>query len=586
MHAGMSALGREKVKTFRWLTASALALVAVPLAAQPAVTFDAARLAQHIRILSDDSYEGRAPATRGEQMTVDYIVKEFRAAGLQPGGEVVNGERQWTQRVPLLKSDHVSPPQVTVVTPQGPMQLAQGEQVAVRSPTNGQQQVRLDGAPLVFAGYGVSAPERQWDDFKGQDVRGKILVVLVNDPDFEGGEGNFEGKAMTYYGRWTYKYEEAARRGAAGVMIVHETDPASYGWATVKNSNTITMFDIVRPNPAAEHTPFESWIQRDTAVELFRRAGLDFEAAKQAAKRRDFQPIDLRSRLNASLNARTEVITSYNVAGVLPGRTRPDETVIYTAHHDHLGIGPADANGDRIYNGAVDNATGIAHLIEQARAFARRPRSQRSVVFLAVAAEEKGLLGTEYYVSNPLYPLGKTAGIINTDVMAVNGRARDFSVRGNERFGLLDMLIEEGRRQGRTYKPDPGAGAGSFFRSDHFPFAKGGVPALSFTPGRDLVNGGTARGDALAADYTAKRYHQPDDEFDPRWDLSGMVQDSQLLHRVGYRLANSREWPNWSDQSEFRAVRDRSAGERGGTPPAAPPAQPPAEQPPRKGERG
>jgi len=579
------------VKTFRWLTASAIALAAVPLAAQSGVSFDASRLAQHVRTLSDDSFEGRAPATRGEQMTVDYIVKEFRAAGLQPGGEVVNGERQWTQRVPLLKSEHVQPPQVTVLTPQGPLPLAQGEQIAVRSPTNGQQQVRLDGAPLVFAGYGVSAPERQWDDFKGQDVRGKILVVLVNDPDFEGGEGNFEGKAMTYYGRWTYKYEEAARRGAAGVMIVHETDPASYGWATVKNSNTITMFDIVRPNPAAEHTPFESWIQRDTAIELFRRAGLDFEQAKQAAKRRDFQPIDLKSRLNTNLNAKTEVITSYNVSGVLPGRTRPDETVIYTAHHDHLGIGPADANGDRIYNGAVDNATGIAHLIEQARAFARRPRSERSVVFLAVAAEEKGLLGTEYYVSNPLYPLGKTAGIINTDVMAVNGRARDFSVRGNERFGLLDLLIEEGRRQGRTYKPDPGAAAGSFFRSDHFPFAKGGVPALSFTPGRDLVNGGTARGDALAADYTAKRYHQPDDEFDPKWDLSGMVQDSLLLHRVGYRLANSPDWPNWSDESEFRSVRDRSAGDRGGTPSAAPPAQPPAAQPPAaqppsKGERG
>ncbi|HZB68958.1 MAG TPA: M28 family metallopeptidase, partial [Sphingomicrobium sp.] len=322
-----------------WLWASALALAAAPLAAQTAPRFDPARLSRHIQVISADSYQGRAPATQGERMTVDYLIREFKAAGLQPGGELIDGKRQWTQRVPLLKSDIIAAPQLSLQTPAGPMPLTQGEQIAVRAPTNGQQSVRINGAPLIFAGYGVAAPERQWDDFKGQDVRGKILVVLINDPDFEGGEGNFDGKAMTYYGRWTYKYEEAAKRGATGVMVVHETDPASYGWATVKNSNTITMFDIVRANPAAEHTPFESWIQRDTAVALFRAAGLDFEAAKQAAKRRDFQPIDLKSSLNAVVNARTETITSYNVAGILRGKTRPDETVIYTAHHDHLGVG-------------------------------------------------------------------------------------------------------------------------------------------------------------------------------------------------------------------------------------------------------
>ncbi|HEU5285175.1 MAG TPA: M28 family metallopeptidase [Sphingomicrobium sp.] len=565
-----------------WLAASAMALVAAPPLATQAlaqtVSFDPARLSRHIQVISSDAYEGRAPATRGEQMTVDYLIREFKAAGLKPGGEVIDGKRQWTQRVPLLKSDLVGTPQVVVQTPAGPMPLAQGEQVAVRSPTNGQQQVRLTGAPLIFAGYGVAAPERQWDDFKGQDVRGKVLVVLVNDPDFEGGEGNFDGKAMTYYGRWTYKYEEAARRGAAGVMIVHETEPASYGWATVKNSNTITMFDIVRANPAAEHTGFESWIQRDTAVALFRAAGLDFEAAKQAARRRDFQPVDLKSTLTASLDARTETITSFNVAGVLPGRTRPDETVIYTAHHDHLGIGQPDANGDRIFNGAVDNGTGIAHLIEQARAFARRPRTQRSVVFLAVGAEEKGLLGSEYYASNPLYPLAKTAGVLNTDVMGTWGRARNFSIRGSARLDLLDRVIAEGARQGRRFTPEPNPGAGSFFRSDHFPFAKVGVPAISFTPGNDLVNGGIARGDALAREYTAKRYHQQDDEFNRAWDFSGMVQDAQLLHRVGYGLANSAEWPNWSDDSQFRSLRDESAGERGQAPP------PPVPSP--RGERG
>jgi Zn-dependent M28 family amino/carboxypeptidase len=571
------------VKTLRWFAASAIALGLSATAVAQQATFDEAKLREHIRTLSDDSFEGRGPATAGETKTVQYLIQQFQAAGLQPGGEVVNGQRQWTQRVPLLKSDHVSAPQVTVQTAAGPMTLAQGEQISVRSPTNGQQQVTLSNVPILFAGYGVSAPERQWNDFKDVDVRAKMIVVLVNDPDFEGGEGNFGGKAMTYYGRWTYKYEEAARRGAAGVMVVHETDPASYGWATVKNSNTNTMFDIVRQNPAAEHTPFESWIQRDTAVQLFKAAGLDFEAAKQAARRKDFRPIDLKATVNANVNAKTEVITSYNVAGILPGTTRPDETVIYTAHHDHLGIGLPDANGDRIYNGALDNATGTAHLIEQARAFARKPRTERSVVFLAVAAEEKGLLGSEYYAANPLYPLGKTVGILNTDGAQIYGPARDFSIAGTAKLDLLDMLIAEGKRQGRRFTPDPKVEAGSFYRSDHFPFAKVGVPAISWRFGLDLVQGGVARGTALDKEYTAKRYHQPDDEYDPSWNFRGMIQDWQLLHNVGYRLANSSDWPNWSADSEFRATREKTAGERGG---ASAPAPAPAPVPETDGERG
>ncbi len=556
-------------------TASVLALVAVPLAAQT-VTFDPARLSRHVQTLSSDAYEGRAPATRGEQMTVAYLIKEFKAAGLQPGGDLVAGKRQWTQSVPLLKSDIVGTPQLQLRTPAGAVPLTQGEQISVRSPTNGQSEVRLNAVPIVFAGYGVTAPERQWDDFKNVDVRGKIIVVLVNDPDFEGGEGDFGGKAMTYYGRWTYKFEEGARRGAAGVLVVHETEPASYGWATVKNSNTNTMFDIVRANPAAEHPPVEGWIQRDQAVALFRAAGLDFESAKRAALRRDFQPVDLKSTLTAHVNAKTETITSYNVAGILPGKRRPDETVIYTAHHDHLGIGLPDANGDRIYNGALDNASGIAHLIEQARAFARRPRTDRSVLFLAVGAEEKGLLGSEYYASNPLYSPGKTVAVLNTDAIGLFGRTRDFSISGTAKLGLLDLLIAEAARRGRRYTPDPNPAAGSFYRSDHFPFAKIGVPAISFDSGEDLVVGGTARGAAMARDYNEKRYHQPDDEFDPSWKLDGLADDAQLLHAVGYRLANSSDWPNWSEDSEFRATRDQSAGERGGTAP-----------PPRKpGERG
>jgi Zn-dependent M28 family amino/carboxypeptidase len=572
------------MKTFRWLAASALALSTIPAVSQTAPAFSTQHLTKHIRTLSSDAFEGRAPATRGEQMTVDYLVTQFRQAGLQPGGEVVDGKRTWTQRVPLLKSDIVGTPRLQFTTPTGPVPLAQGEQIAVRSPLNGQSRVALEAVPVVFAGYGVTAPERQWDDFKDVDVRGKVILVLVNDPDFEGGEGDFGGPAMTYYGRWTYKFEEAARRGAAGVLVVHETEPASYGWATVKNSNTNTMFDIVRQNPAAEHAPVEGWIQRDAAANLLRSAGLDFEQAKQAAKRRDFRPIDLKSTFTAQVNARTETITSYNVLGYLPGSRYADESVIYVGHHDHLGIGQPDANGDRIFNGAVDNASGIAHLIEQARAFARGPRTERSVVFLAVGAEEKGLLGSEYYVANPIFPLATTVGVLNTDSMGVYGPAHDFSMSGNAKLELLDMLIAEGQRQGRRFTPEQNPGAGLFFRSDHFPFAQKGVPAISFKPGLDLVNGGTARGTALAADYTAKRYHQPDDEYDPRWDLNGIVRDARLLHLVGRNLASSRAWPNWSGDSEFRATRDQSAAERGAAT-APPPAQQPA-RPPKKGERG
>jgi Zn-dependent M28 family amino/carboxypeptidase len=541
--------------------------------------FDPGRLSQHVQTLGSDAFEGRAPATPGETRTVAYLTDQFARAGLQPGGDLVNGKRTWTQAVPLLRSEFTAPPQVTLNLAGQSTPLTQGEQIAVRAPTNGDKAMMIDGAPLVFVGYGVKAPERGWDDFKGQDMRGKIMVVLVNDPDFEGGEGDFAGKAMTYYGRWTYKYEEGARQGAKGVLVIHETEPASYGWATVKNSNTDAKFDIVRPNPAAVHPPLEGWIQRDLAAQLFAASGTSFEAMKAAAKRKDFKPVPLKANLTIHGDARTEVVTSHNVVGLVPGKTRPDETVIYMGHWDHLGIGQPDATGDRIFNGAIDNGTGIAQLIEQGRAFASGPRPQRSVVFMAVTAEERGLLGSEYYAANPLYPAAKTAGAINTDVLGVLGPARDFSVRGNQKFGLLDLLIEEASKRGRRFTPDPNAGTGTFYRSDHFTFAKVGIPALSFTPGEDLVTGGVARAQAWNANYRATMYHQPADEFDPSWDFTGMAQDAELLHGVGERLANSCEWPNWSADSEFRAARDRSAAERQGTCPATP-------QPAKTGERG
>jgi Zn-dependent M28 family amino/carboxypeptidase len=556
-----------------------MALVAVPLTAASMGTFSPQRLSSHVHELGSDAYEGRGPNTPAEIKTVNYIIDQFRSAGLEPGGDVVDGRRTWTQAVPLLKSDISGTPQLTLNLGNGQtMPLTQSDQIAVRSPTNGQSLVNFTDLPLVFVGYGVSAPERNWDDFKGQDVKGKLIVVLVNDPDFEGGEGNFGGKSMTYYGRWTYKYEEAARRGAAGVLIVHETAPASYGWNTVKNSNTNTMFDIVRQNPASEHTGFESWIQRPLAEQIFAASGLNFDQAKARAKTRAFHPIPLKATLSANVQAQTSTITSQNVVGMVPGKKYPDETVIYSAHWDHLGIGKPDANGDRIYNGAVDNATGISHLIEQARAFARGPRPDRSVVFLAVTAEEKGLLGSEYYATHPLFPIGKTVGVLNTDSMGVWGPEKNFSISGTAKLGLLDDLVAAGKEEGRYFTPDPHPESGGFYRSDHFSFAKVGVPAVSFKAGNDLVTGGTARGEALAADYTAKRYHQPDDEFNPKWDFRGMAQDGNLLHIVGERLANSREWPNWSEDSEFRATRDQSAAERSIIREPAPA--------PKKGERG
>ena len=560
---------------FRWLAATTLALAAVPLAAASSGQISPQRLSAVDKFISSDAFEGRGPATRAETKTISYIADQMKAIGLRPGGDIVNGRRSWFQNVPLLKSEFATPPQVSLNLGNGQtLALTQGNEIAVRSPMNGQASVNLANVPLVFVGYGVSAPERNWDDFKGVDVKGKLIVVLINDPDFEGGEGDFGGKAMTYYGRWTYKYEEAARRGAAGVLIVHETDPASYGWNTVKNSNTNTMFDIVRDKPAASHTPFETWIQLPLEQQIFAASGLDFAKAKAAAKTRAFQPIPLKATLSAQGQAQVATITSHNVVGYLPGKKYPDETVIYSAHWDHLGIGKPDDRGDTIYNGALDNATGIAQLLEQARAFVREPRTDRSVVFLAVTAEEKGLLGSEYYAQHPIFPAAKTAGVLNTDGGQLWGPAKNFTISGNAKLGLLDMLIAEGKKQGRYYSADPHPEAGHFYRSDHFSFAKVGVPAISFGEGNDLVNGGIERGEALGKEYVAKHYHQPSDEWSPQWDFTGMAEDVQLLHNLGRDLANSRDWPNWGEDSEFRAVRDRSAAERG------------AAAPTRKGERG
>lgn len=537
-------------------------LVSSAAFAQQSPSFELDRVTQDIKTLSSDAFEGRGPATAGEEKTVAFLTQQMAAAGLEPGGEIENGTRSWTQKVPLLRASISGKPKLVLTVAGTAEPLTQGAEIAVRAAMTGQRHVTINNAPLIFVGYGVAAPEKKWDDFKGVDVKGKIVVVLVNDPDFETGQGDFGGKAMTYYGRWTYKYEEAARRGAAGVMIVHETAPAAYGWETVKNSNTNTMFDIVRSNPKAAHTPMESWIQLPEAEALFKASGLDFAAEKKKAQTRQFRPMPLKASFSADYDVDAQVITSRNVVGRLPGTRRPDETVVFTAHWDHLGIGEPDAKGDRIYNGALDNASGTAQLLELARGFAKGPRPQRSIVFLAVTAEEKGLLGSEYYAANPLYPLDKTVASINMDGANVFGPTRNFSTYGDPQSDLLDRLALLAQARGRRFTPDPLPEAGRFYRSDHFPMAKRGVPSLSFNFGNDLVDGGTARGNAVMDAYTRDQYHQPSDEWRADWNPVGMIADLELLYTLGTDLANGGAWPNWKADSEFRATRDKSAAAR------------------------
>ena len=533
-----------------------LSLTTAALAQEPA--FDAARLSEHIRILSADDFEGRGIATPAEQKVIDYLSAQFEAAGLEPGGD--NGG--WTQAVALNRFT-ASEVQAQLTIGDWTQPLAQGEQIVISSRRPGEDHVMLMDAPLVFVGYGIHAPERNWDDFKGQDMTGKILVVLVNDADFEEPALNtFGGRAMTYYGRWTYKYEEAARQGAAGVIIVHETDPASYGWTTVRNSWTGPNFDIVREN-ADERVPMESWIQRDVAVELFQRAGLDFEALKVQARSRDFQPVTLEgAEMDVMFDVASQRIETHNILGRLPGTTHPDETFLYTGHWDHIGVGTPDANGDAIFNGAVDNASGIAGMIELARAYAAGPRPERSIVFIGFTAEESGLLGSEYYAANPIYPLATTVGGVNMDSANVYGRTEAFNVVGFGQSDLDDRITPLVEAQDREVRPDSNPASGVYFRSDHFPLAKRGVPMAYGASTGDFVDEPIADRTANRQAYGANRYHQADDEWSADWDYSGQIQDLQVYYGVGQALANSRDWPQWKEGSEFGPARAASAAQR------------------------
>jgi Zn-dependent M28 family amino/carboxypeptidase len=544
----------------RLMSSAAVLLFAAALASGAVAQspdFDAARISNDIKVLSDDSFEGRGIATPAEQKVIDYLSQQYAAAGFAPGGE--NGG--WTQAVGLNRFT-VSNVSGQIKLGDWTQPLTQGQQATITTRLPGEA-VDLSGLPLVFVGYGTKAPERDWNDFK-TDVRGKVIVVLVNDADFEEPSLNtFGGEAMTIYGRWTYKYDEAARQGAAGVLIVHETKPASYGWTTVANSWSVPQFDIVRQNPSAERVPMEAWIQRDVAVELFQRAGLDFEQEKIKARSRDFQPVELKgATIDARFDVKTDQIVTHNVLAKLEGTTHPDETILYTGHWDHIGMGEPDASGDRIFNGAIDNASGTAGLIELARAFAAGPRPERTIVMIGFTAEESGLLGSEFYAANPVYPLEKTVGGFNLDSSAVFGRMSKLGVTGYGHSELDEPVIAAAAAQGRGFVGDAGAAAGIYFRSDHFPLAKKGVPMAYLSSTGDFLDAPIEPRLAKAADYRANRYHQAADEWEADWDYAGMLQDLEVIYKVGLDLANSRVWPEWKDGSEFGPARAVTADQR------------------------
>ena len=542
-----------------------VALASALLAAQAQAATDPAGLSQFVKILASDEFEGRAPGSAGEAKTVEYLTAQFRKLGLEPAGE----HGTFVQEVPLLKTQIVGPGVFTIKVGETKVPLTFGKDVAgiTLLPTD---HVTITGAPLVFVGYGVSAPERGWDDFKNIDLTGKVAVILINDPDFEAKPseavaGKFGGQAEAYYGRWTYKYDEAIRRGAVAALIVHESPGAGYGWSTVTAPGG-EGFDIVRADPARERLKFQAWISREAAVALFLQVGLDFEALKLRARSVDFQPVALgNATFSADYALAYSQVVSHNLIGKLTGKTRPDESVMFAAHWDAYGIGAPDARGETMRRGAADDAIGVAGVLELARAFKAGPQTDRSLYFAAWTAEERGLLGSEYYGVHPTTSLEKMAANLTMDVLQTAGPAKDVVLVGYGQSQLDDSLVDAAKRQGRTVTPDAHPERGLAFRADHFSLARRGVPALlmmGMGGGADLVSGGRAAGDKWVSDYTANCYHKACDAWSPSWDLRGAASDVDLLYVVGREIASSPAWPVWNATSEFKATRDQSSAQR------------------------
>ncbi|PZU24461.1 MAG: aminopeptidase, partial [Stenotrophomonas sp.] len=503
----------------------------------PAHTFaggiNAADFGELVKTLASDEFEGRAPGSNGEELTVNYIRDQMQRIGLQPG----NGD-SWFQEVPMTET--TADPGTVLKIQQGGANrdLVFGTDMVIGT-RSGQPEIKIDNSELVFVGYGVDAPEQNWNDYTGQDWKGKTVVMFVNDPGFHTDDAKlFDGKRMTYYGRWTYKFEEAARKGAAAALIVHDSAGASYGWDVVKNSWGGAQYDLPAAEDSQPRLQAQGWLSAEAARKLFADAGLDLDKAYKDASKRGFKPAPLNASLSLDLKSTIAQKKSRNVVGVLPGSKRADEAVLYMAHWDHLGKHEGE-EGDNIYNGAVDNATGVAGILEVADAMAHQQTPpERSVVFLAVTLEESGLLGSQYYVNHPTFPLDKIAGVINIDAMSVNGRARDLTVMGFGSSELEDLLKPLAAKQGRTLHAESSVQSGFYFRSDHFNFAKAGVPALYADGGEDLIDGGVEAGKRAAEAYGKDRYHGPKDEYDPAtWKLDGIVEDLELLYGVGQQLA-------------------------------------------------
>jgi len=512
---------------------------------------DADDFAEHVKTLASDTFEGRGPGSPGEEKSVEYIKSQFERIGLKPG----NGD-SWFQTVPMMETTADESTVATIAVQGKPHALKFGADMVIGTRT-GQPDVKVENSDLVFVGYGVDAPEQQWNDYAGVDVKGKTVVMFVNDPGFHVNDPKlFEGKRMTYYGRWTYKFEEAARKGAAAALIIHDTPGASYGWDVVKNSWSGAQYDLRATDDPAPRLPIQGWITGDQAKALFADAGMDLDKLRIAANKRGFKAMPMPAQLSVELKSRIAEKESRNVLGLLPGTERPGEAVVYMAHWDHLGKHPEES-GDNIYNGAVDNATGVAGILELAERFAKEGKPKRSVLFAAVTLEESGLLGSKYYVAHPTIPLDRTVGVINIDAMNVSGRSHDMVVVGKGNSELEDILKPIAEKQGRHLVEESTPAAGHYFRSDHFNFAKAGVPALFADGGTDLLEGGTAAGEAAGNDYNEHRYHKPGDEYDAAtWKLDGTMEDLDALYQVGETLADGEGWPNWYPGNPFRAARD------------------------------
>jgi Zn-dependent M28 family amino/carboxypeptidase len=505
------------------------------------------------RTLSSDAYEGRGPTTAGEEKAVAYIQKRFEAAGLKPGNK--DG---WFQNVPLVEINANPDTALKITGGRVPLSLAyKTDMVAMSYRIVPKTEIRA--SEVVFVGYGINAPEHGWNDYAGIDVRGKTVIILINDPDYEMKtlDGPFGGRAMTYYGRWTYKFEEAARQGAAAAFIVHDTYPAAYPWGVVVSSWTGPQLEMDAANGHMDATQANGWITNDAAQLMMKAADQDLATLSAKAKMKGFKAVPLALKASLHLDNRIRRQASKNVIGILPGTMHPDEYILYSAHWDHLGR-CEPVNGDDICNGALDNASGSAGLIALAEAHAKAGAAARSIIFLSVTAEESGLLGSQYYAENPIYPLASTVGGINMDGLNIVGRTHDVTIIGGGKSELEPYLDRATTLQGRVIVPEPSPEKGSFYRSDHFSFAKLGVPMIYFESGEDLLVGGKSAGQTASEDYTTNRYHKPQDEYRADWDWSGALEDLALNYRIGRDLADSEVWPNWYSSAEFRVIRDKS----------------------------